>query len=161
MRAQADNPSERMRSTYLSARQLDVAGSIIDRILPRTDTPGALEVGVLSFVDLMYGEYMTSPERQRFTFGLDGIDAASLAAYQRGFGRLENRRQDIVLQAVADATNDDEDSFFRQIKELTIVGYFTSEPVATGILRHDPVPGPYQGCVPLSEVGKATWMPLR
>ena len=45
--------------------------------------------------------------------------------------------------------------FWRTMKELTLVGYYTSEPGATQELRHEKVPGRYQGCVPLSEIGRA------
>lgn len=46
--------------------------------------------------------------------------------------------------------------FFRTMKELTVVGYYTSEVGATVELRHEAVPGRYQGCVPFTEVGR-TW----
>jgi gluconate 2-dehydrogenase gamma chain len=149
------------RSRYLSPRQLDVAGAIVDRILPRTDTPGALDVGVLTFVDLMYGEYMTLEERERFINGLELTEAASLAKYQLGYGRLSLELRDRVLTAVAEASADEEKSFFLQIKELAIVGYFTSETVIKTVLRYEPVPGPFRGNIPVSEVGKATWAPSR
>jgi hypothetical protein len=47
-------------------------------------------------------------------------------------------------------------SFFRTFKELTLVGYYTSEIGATRELHHAPVPGRYDGCVPLAQVGR-TW----
>ena len=46
--------------------------------------------------------------------------------------------------------------FFRTMKELTLVGYYTSEVGATQELRHEAAPGRYDGCVPLADVGK-TW----
>ena len=46
--------------------------------------------------------------------------------------------------------------FFRSLKELTLVGYYTSEIGATRELHHAPVPGRYDGCVPLAQVGR-TW----
>ena len=46
--------------------------------------------------------------------------------------------------------------FFRTMKELTVVGYYTSEPGATVELRHEAVPGRYEGCVPLAQIGR-TW----
>lgn len=149
------------RSRYLSPRQLDIAGTIIDRILPRTETPGALDVGVLSFADLMYGEYMTLEERERFIGGLELTDAASLASYKMGYGRLSTTLQERVLTAVAEASAGEENSFFNQIKELAIVGYFTSETVIKTVLRYEPVPGPFQGNIPASAVGPATWAPSR
>jgi len=154
-------PASGRQSRYLSPRQLDIAGAIIDRILPRTDTPGALDVGVLVFVDLMYGEFMTEEERRRFVSGIELVESASLSAYQTRYGRLELALRERILQAVAEASADQEKPFYLQIKELAIVGYFTSEEVAKNILRHEPIPGPFQGCIPLSEVGTATWTPLR
>jgi hypothetical protein len=41
-----------------------------------------------------------------------------------------------------------------ELKELTLLGFFTSEPGATEVLQYNQVPGPYKGCVPLTEVGK-------
>lgn len=46
--------------------------------------------------------------------------------------------------------------FFRTMKELTVVGYYTSEVGATVELRHEPVPGRYEGCVPFARIGR-TW----
>ena len=46
--------------------------------------------------------------------------------------------------------------FFRTMKELTIVGYYTSEVGATQELRHEAVPGRYEGCVPFERIGR-TW----
>jgi hypothetical protein len=40
------------------------------------------------------------------------------------------------------------------MKELTLLGFFTSEPGATQVLQYNQVPGPFKGCVPLTEVGK-------
>ena len=45
--------------------------------------------------------------------------------------------------------------FWRTMKELTLVGYYTSEPGATQELRHEAVPGRYEACVPLAEIGRA------
>jgi gluconate 2-dehydrogenase gamma chain len=46
--------------------------------------------------------------------------------------------------------------FFRTMKELTVLGYYTSDVGATVELRHEPVPGHYDGCVPFAQVGR-TW----
>jgi len=46
--------------------------------------------------------------------------------------------------------------FFYKLKELTMVGYYTSEPGATEELQYVHVPGRYDGCEPLEEIGR-TW----
>ncbi|MEM9823030.1 MAG: gluconate 2-dehydrogenase subunit 3 family protein [Bacteroidota bacterium] len=46
------------------------------------------------------------------------------------------------------------DPFFTMFKELTLLGYFTSTKVGTEILNYDPIPGNYDGCIPLPENGR-------
>lgn len=45
--------------------------------------------------------------------------------------------------------------FFRMVKEMTISGFFLSEAGATEVLQYDHIPGEYNGCMPLSEIGVA------
>jgi hypothetical protein len=149
------------RARFMAQRRFDIAAAAAERILPRTGTPGAADVGVPAFLDLMYGEYLTPAEREQFTNGLDGIEVASLSAYQQGFARLSSQLQNRVLQAIAETANEQGNPFFNQLKELVVLGYFSSEEVAKRILRYEPSPGPYQGCIPANEVGPATWTPSR
>ena len=46
--------------------------------------------------------------------------------------------------------------FFAHVKELTMVGYYTSEIGASQELQYLHTPGRYEGCLPLEEVGR-TW----
>lgn len=45
--------------------------------------------------------------------------------------------------------------YFSMIKELTLLGFFTSEPGATQALRYLPVPGKYDPCLPYKKGDKA------
>lgn len=45
--------------------------------------------------------------------------------------------------------------FFRTVKELTLLGYYTSQAGATRELRYAQVPGRFEGCVPLAKIGRA------
>ena len=65
------------QARYFTPEQLSTAGAIADRIIPRTDTPGAADVGVPAFIDLLYGEFMTEAERRRLTSGLAEVDKAA------------------------------------------------------------------------------------
>ena len=48
--------------------------------------------------------------------------------------------------------------FFWSVKELTLVGYFTTEYGATKVLQYVPVPVQWDGCLPLEEAGEGrTW----
>ena len=150
-------PSAQTRASYLTTAQLALTSAVADRLLPRTDTPGASDVGVPAFIDLLYGEFMTGEERQMLTAGLGGVDAASAAAHRRSFISLTVAEQDGVLRGIAMAEEGRPQGFFRLFRSATILGYFTSEEVGRNVLHYDPVPGRYEGCLPLSEVGNRNW----
>src|SRR3954464_15302622 len=59
----------------LTEAQLALVGAIADVILPRTDTPGAIDVGVPAFVNVIVAENYTETDRSAFVAGLDAIEA--------------------------------------------------------------------------------------
>ncbi len=143
--------------TYLTTAQAAIAGAAADRILPRTDTPGAVDVGVPAFLDRFYGEFMADDERRLFVAGLDAIEAAAKAAHNGPFASLTSAQQDAVLRAVAASQQDQNPSSFGLIRSTTILGYFSSEQVARNVLNYDPVPGRFDACIPLEQVGGRDW----
>jgi gluconate 2-dehydrogenase gamma chain len=142
---------------HLSAAHFAIAGAIAERILPRTNTPGALDVGVPAFIDLAYGQFMTAAEKKTLTDGLAAADAASAAAHKQPFASATAEQQDALLRQLAKASEGQTGTFFQLIRQATIVGYFTSEEVGRKVLHYDPVPGRFDPCVPTSEVGNVNW----
>jgi hypothetical protein len=145
------------QGSRLTPAQAAIAGAVVDRIIPRTDTPGAADVGVPAFIDLLYGEYMTAAERQMLTAGLNDVDTAAKSAHGGTFTTLTADRQDTVLRGIARAEEGKDQGFFRLIRSATILGYFTSEQVGRNVLHYDPVPGRYEGCIPIDQVGRRNW----
>lgn len=145
------------KPVYLSAKQFETAGAVADRILPRTDTSGALDVGVPAFIDLMYGKYLLAEDQKVVAAGLAEVEAASVAAHKKIFIQLTAAQQDAVLTTLAEASKTKTRTFFHQFKELTVLGYFSSETVGKEVLHYDPVPGRFEACIPLAEVGNKAW----
>jgi gluconate 2-dehydrogenase gamma chain len=143
--------------TYLSATQGAIAAAAVDRILPRTDTPGAADVGVPAFIDRFYGEFMSAVEQKLLVSGLNEIEAAAKAAHGASFPSLTTAQQDAVLRALATAQQGRDPSSFALLRSATVLGYFTSEQVGKNVLHYDPVPGGYDGCVPIDQVGRRNW----
>ena len=151
--AQSQAPAAK---TYLTAAQGAIVSAAAERILPRTDTPGAIDAGVPAFIDRMYGEVMTPVEQKLLIAVVDEIDAA--AKTQGGsFAALPAAQQDAVLRGVAAAQQGRQPASFELLRQATILGYFTSEPVGKNVLHYDPVPGAYDGCVPIDQVGRRNW----
>jgi len=144
-------------TTYLSATQRAVMSAAVDRILPRTDTPGAVDVGVPAFMDRFYGEFMSSEEQKLLVSGLEEIEASAKSAHSASFGSLTPAQQDSVLRAVATAQQDRNPSSFGLLRSTTVLGYFTSEQVGKNVLHYDPVPGSFDGCAPIDQVGRRNW----
>jgi gluconate 2-dehydrogenase gamma chain len=142
--------------TYLSAAQGAIVSAAADRILPRTDTPGAIDVGVPAFIDRMYGELMTGAEQKTLVEIVEAIEAAAKA--QGGsFATLAAAQQDAVLRRVASDQIVRKPNAFELLRSVTILGYFTSEQVGKNVLHYDPVPGAYDGCIPIEQVGRRNW----
>ncbi|HET7697612.1 MAG TPA: gluconate 2-dehydrogenase subunit 3 family protein [Vicinamibacterales bacterium] len=143
--------------TYLTAAQGAVLSAAAERILPRTDTPGALDVGVPAFIDRFYGEFMTAEERRLLASAVEDIDRAARDAHQAPFASLAPAQQDAVLRGVAAAQQTVTPSPFGLLRAMTVLGYFTSEQVGKKVLNYDPIPGVYDGCVPIEQVGRRNW----
>jgi hypothetical protein len=142
---------------YLSESQRAMVAIIAERILPKTDTPGAVDAGVPDFINIIYGKYLNEDDKIMFSAGLDEVATRALKLYNKNIAQLSSEEQDHLLRDIARASQALPKSFFLQIKELTVVGYFTSELVGKTVLKYDPIPGRYDPCIPLSEVGNAQW----
>ena len=145
--------------------QGEMLATIVEHIIPTTDTPGAREAGAHRFIDVMMAEYYTAADRDRFVAGLADLDARAVRAAKRKFMRCDPKTQHAMLVALdaesfapvlASAQPQHDPPWFRTMKELTLLGYYTSQVGATKELRHEAVPGRYDGCVPLKSVGR-TW----
>ena len=64
---------------FFNAPQNQLVTSVVDIILPRSDTPGAVDAGVPAFIDQMFTSVYTHEEQQRYL--------ASLAAFDRAGGK--------------------------------------------------------------------------
>jgi hypothetical protein len=145
----------------LTSDQGELVTTIAEHIIPETDTPGARAAGVPAFIDKMLAGHYGDDDRKRVLDGLTELDARAERECGRAFIRCtadEQRAQLTRLDADAFAPTAGrrEVPWFRTIKELTVLGYYTSEIGAMQELRHTAVPGRFDGCVPLSEVGR-TW----
>lgn len=144
-------------ASHLSPSQLAAVAAIAERIIPRTDTPGAGDVNVAGFIDRMYGDYLGPAERRSLVSGLAALEKSTAASDRKAFVQLDAGAQDRVLHGLATANDAALRDFFRQLRELTVVGYFTSETVGKTVLHYDPVPGRWDADVPISEVGNRNW----
>jgi len=153
--------------TATGLRSLDVTQDAIvtriaDILLPQTDTLGASAVGVNRFIDLLLTESMRDAPRQRFLAGLAAIDARCRERHGAAFAAASGPQQEALVREFdqhlpAPSTSPAElaarerapmtaETGYAQLKALTVLGYFTSEPV-TRLMNAPVIPGRFDGCV--------------
>ncbi len=143
-------PSRREISAQgYSVVQREIAHICADLIMPETDTPGALDAGVGDFIDYVVAVWYRPEELEQFLGGLDRLQAQSLRNHGKAFAALTEQEQAVLLQAEESAGDPAEafgsGDYFSQIKELTVVGYYTSEVGSKEERSYIPMPGRYDG----------------
>jgi hypothetical protein len=154
---------------FLSVDQARLISTIVNIILPKTSTPGALEMKVDIFIDSVFAELYNEEAQARVIEEMTKFESDSKVKFGDTFSELDHKDQ-VEMLKVAESISGKLNStvwgtavgkqepvgFYRSLKSLALWGYFTSEEIGKNVLNYDPVPGEYLGCIPLSEVGN-TW----
>ncbi|MBV6522813.1 MAG: hypothetical protein MNPFHGCM_02963 [Gemmatimonadaceae bacterium] len=137
---------------------------IADTILPPTETPGAKAAMVGPFIALMVTDCFDTEDQKVFMDGLRQFDQATPATGNVRFGAatpearltwiegLDREAKTYMDAAAKDAPR----HYFRMIKELTLLGYFTSEIGYTQAMRYVESPGRFDPCAPYA-AGETIW----
>ncbi|MEI6714987.1 MAG: gluconate 2-dehydrogenase subunit 3 family protein [Verrucomicrobiota bacterium] len=139
-------------SLPFNADQELLLSEIADVIIPTTDTPGAKAAGVEKFIIRLVRDCYIKPEQQTFHDGLAKLEADCKEKFGKGFVALDAAQK---IEAIQHATAKNR-GFFSTMRQLTVAGYFTSEIGATKALEYLPIPGKFQGDVPLKP-GQKAW----
>lgn len=133
----------------LDAAQAALVTRLADRIIPRTDTPGASDVDVTGFIDHLLTAWYPAADRDAFLAGLAAIEARATAEGGVPFVELTEPDQLRLLTALDGATGPDGSAEWAmaRVKSLTVFGYFTSERVVKDVTRTPIIPGRFEGCV--------------
>jgi hypothetical protein len=162
-------PGISWKPVFLTEAQGAVVAEVADLMIPRTDTPGAGDVGVPAFIDVMLKDTYPQQDQERFVAGLNALDEDAQTAHGRKFMQLVPEQRMALLQKVHDAAAAEERQlnlpplqlqrpFVLMMKELTMLGYFTSKVGATQVLQYVAVPGAFHGCIPVTQAGNGkTW----
>lgn len=144
----------------LQSRQVAL---LAEMVIPRTDTPGALDAGVPAFIGMMVAKWYTDLERQIFLDGLQELDAHCRDRFGKDFiAAGPEQREAALVDAEQRALSyvspvpggffsrmskviDEQAPFFTKLKELTVIGFLASEVGAKQFLAHNPIPMRFDG----------------
>lgn len=156
-------PSKEKETGVFSADQERLFDTIADIILPETDSPGAKEAKVGALIVVMLEDCYSAADRETIIQSLKEIDELGTQSFNKPFTTLtpdqqtqliENLDKEAYTLASEDRKNIHDG--YRIMKELTLLGYFTSEQGATQALNYIMAPGRFEGCVDLKP-GQKAW----
>jgi hypothetical protein len=159
-----DKPS---RTIFVGDAKLKIS-TLAEMIIPKTDTPGAIEAGVPNFIEMMVADWYSDRERKIFFDGLVALDTFCRGRDRKDFLRCGEAQRIEALRAAEKLaqsyqspispfvpnSTDENTPFFTKIKELTVLGYYTSEVGAKQELAYNPMPMRYEGDYDFAKVGR-------
>jgi hypothetical protein len=152
------------QSVDFTADDIAYLDEVAETIIPATDTPGAKAAKVGTFMTVMVKDCYDEKNQKVFLEGMNKLNEASkkkfggsafLKATPEQRKELLNELDKDQKDFVKNKKKEDDPHYFTLMKQLTLLGYFTSEPGATQALRYVPVPGRYDACIPYKKGDKA------
>tara|TARA_R110002049_G_scaffold211159_1_gene382177 strand:+ start:1042 stop:1671 length:630 start_codon:yes stop_codon:yes gene_type:complete len=161
---------------FLSSEEKHMVTHLVDIILPGSDTPGALDVNVPQFLDLMYHDIEKKENQDIFKKGASVFAGKFKSKFNSEAAKGHKEQFEIVLASYFKISDDATEAvleeqrlpvervtgfqienyalyrFLLSVKKYALFGYFTSEKVGEEVLNYDPIPGIQIGCLPIEDV---------
>ena len=146
----------------LTTEQRSLLSEVAEHIIPKTDTPGAIEAGVPEFIEMMLRDCYRQPEQQRFMDGIEQLQQQNFLTQSKTqqveiLKKLEADTKEEMrafqVKRIKMGDNDDKEvmktqlkglPYWRLMKELTLLGYFTSEQGLNANFEYVPTPGKFE-----------------
>lgn len=167
--------------TTFSTENIALLDEVGETIIPATDTPGAKAAKVGEYMKTIVTDCYTEAQQKVFTEGMAGLDEACkklngktfmdcTAEQRKAFlitlekeAKEFNKQRDEKDKAAKDKARLEMDPnyvgspshYYTMMKQLTLMGYFTSEIGSKQALRWKAIPGKYDGAFPYKKGDKA------
>ena len=137
---------EKYSPLYFSKTEFSLLSNIVDFLIPKTETPGGLEMKVPQFIDIIISETYNNESKNNFSnklklliedFKSNNIDLSNYNSMKSKF--------------VNDFNNETHQEMYNQIRDLTVWGFKTSKEIALNVLNYNPIPGYQLGCVDIDK----------
>ncbi|HVZ56837.1 MAG TPA: gluconate 2-dehydrogenase subunit 3 family protein [Chitinophagaceae bacterium] len=146
-----NKPSIALKNLPVTGDQEKMLADLAETILPRTDTPGARDLGAHLFTLKMADDCLGHDDQVRFMRGLEQFAGLAEKKAGRSFGEsTPEQRNAVVGDLDSSGKGEDDLSFFyHTVKRYTLQAYTTGEYYMTRIRGYKMIPGVFQGCIPV------------
>jgi len=158
------NPSKELgwNPKYLNNEEAFFLSELANTIIPNTEFPGALAVGVPLEIETYVFNVLEKKNISKFKDGLKKLNDFlnnNSSKSSKPFFESNLLEKTKMLNSIQKNKNSEIRIIYMSLKSSVITSYFNSEIGATKVLKYNGpsvVLGSYKGCVPLDEIGK-TW----
>lgn len=134
------------RSPFNNEQQNLLTG-IVDTIIPKTSSWGAVELGVPIYL-LAYLNQCVEPDVQNnVKTQLSQLEKYAKKEQTKPFLKCTQAAREQVLLIFSNSKQAPETEFFNLVKKHTVHGFLTSKEVKTGPYHYRIAPGHFKGCV--------------
>lgn len=136
--------------------QGQLVAQLAETILPKTDSAGAIEAGVHSYIDMVLKNLASTEEKEGFKGWIADFQQRAQSSIGKSFVDASASEKEKFLTEYETAAKNSSDmplAAYWQVKEQILLGYFTSEKGMKEALLFLPIPGEYKACIPYEEVG--------
>jgi len=171
--------NEPWTSVFLTENEKNMVTQLVDIILPTSDIPGGLEINLPHFVDMMCKDVMTKSDQEIFHQGSEVFSERFKLSFDKD---IRKAKKDEVLEVFAnyfDKTPAESKNILEKqkknieeipasemqdylmykcllaVRSFSLLGYYTSEKIGTEVLNFDPIPGGWQPCIPVADIGNS------
>ena len=145
----------------MSFSQDDIAflDEVGETILPKTNTPGAKDTEVGKFMTTIVNDCYKEVDQQVFFDGIKKLDAACTKMHGHGFMKADAAHRKELLTSMDNEAKEyaknkkkgEPNHYFTMMKQLTLLGFFTSKPGIQQCFDYLPVPSKYDGAAAYKE----------
>ena len=137
---------EKYNPVYFSKTEFSLLSNIADFFIPKTETPGALDMKVPQFIDIIISETYNNESKNNFSNKLKLL----IEDFKSNNIELSDYYS-IKSKFVNDFNNKTHQEIYNQIRDLTVWGFKTSKEIALNVLNYNPIPGYQLGCIDIDK----------
>ena len=137
---------EKYSPLYFSKTEFSLLSKIVDFLIPKTETPGALDMKVPQFIDIIISETYNNESKNNLSNKLKLLieDFKSKNIDLTDYNSMRSKFMN-------DFNNKTHQEIYNQIRDLTVWGFKTSKEIALNVLNYNPIPGYQLGCVDIDK----------
>ncbi len=170
--------------SYLNKKQYKVVRLFLDKLLPKTDSPGALDVKVPEVIDGLLSKIFDQKSKTDFQNAwagfvttvqndqnvnlketdckpeyMDAFFAKYMAPKDEATLKRAQKLSDTPIKEISEANKPLANTykFIHSLSDMGVNIFYRTEEIATNYLNFDPIPGVFHGCIPLEEVNNRAW----